>query len=107
MLTGDYAAIVHQIVDKDKRQFEKQHADYTHDPMKVSQFVLDLIFTEDRWREHWDDFLIHMVYEKDKPSFDKAYGCLQKISQAIFNEKSDGNKHSMEGGGVERDVVAS
>ncbi len=84
LLTGEYRNIVGSIVEKDKSQFKKQNADYAENPIRASEQALDALFEEPKWRGHWDDFLAQMVYEESKPSFDKAYGHLQELSQNIF-----------------------
>jgi len=86
LLTGDYCAIVNEIMEKDRIQFKKHNAAYADDPVRTSELSLDLLYKDFQWREHWNHFLEQMVYEKNKPSFDKAYGQLQQLSQEIFKK---------------------
>lgn len=86
LLTGDYRNITHAIVEQDRSQFKKYNAAYEIDPIHVSELALDALCKESQWRDHWDHFLAQMVYEANKPSFDKAYGQLQQLSQEIFQE---------------------
>ncbi len=94
LLTGDYHHIVQAIVEKDREQFKNHNAAYANDPLRTSELALDTLFTDSKWRDHWEQFLTQMVYEENKPSFDKAYGHLREISQDIFNSL---NKVTMPG----------
>jgi predicted nucleotidyltransferase component of viral defense system len=84
LLQGHYCAIVDRIIQKDRIQFKKQHTAYVDNPVELSKQALNLLFEGKQWREHWDHFLMQMVYDDNKPSFEKAYGQLQLMSQAIF-----------------------
>jgi len=86
LLTGEYCNLVHAIVEKDRKQFKKYNKAYEMDPVQTSELALEALFKEPHWRDHWDYFLEQMVYEEDKPSFDKACGCLQDLSEVIFME---------------------
>ncbi len=92
LLTGDYRAIVSGIMEKDRIQFKKYNAAYVDDPLRTSELALDSLFKDRQWREHWDYFLEQMVYEEKKPSFDKAYGQLQQLSQEIFKTLKSGQR---------------
>lgn len=72
--------------EKDRKQFKKYNKAYEMDPVQTSELALEALFKEPHWRDHWDYFLEQMVYEEDKPSFDKACGCLQDLSEVIFME---------------------
>jgi predicted nucleotidyltransferase component of viral defense system len=85
LLTGDYRHIAQAIIEKDRTQFKNHNAAYAEDPLRISELALDALFTDSKWRDHWEQFLTQMVYEENKPSFDKAYGHLQQISKDIFN----------------------
>ena len=68
-------------MEKDRAQFKKYNADYENDPLKASEKALEALGSTPEWREHWDQFLEQMVYEKKKPSFDEAYSNLWGISE--------------------------
>lgn len=84
LLTGDYRTIVNGIIEKDREQFKKHNPDYSSNPVRTSELALDLLFNDPQWKNHWDIFLEQMVYEKNKPSFNKACEQLQILSQEIF-----------------------
>lgn len=85
ILTGEYAEIVNRIMEKDRQQFKHHNPAYVDDPVAVSAAALTSLSTAG-WRAHWEEFMEHMVYEKNKPSFDEAYEQLKILSQEIFSQ---------------------
>ena len=61
LLTGEYATIVNQIIEKDKAQFKNHNNAYIDNPVRESELALDLLFNDHQWRNHWDYFLEQMV----------------------------------------------
>ncbi len=86
LLTGAYLEIAHNIIEKDRIQFQKANLSYAEDPINVSKAAIELLSANNIWRQHWDNFLTQMVYEKNKPSFDDAYQNLLMMSDKIFRE---------------------
>lgn len=84
-LTGEYILLIDVIMEKDRTQFNKYNADYTENPMAVSESALAILNNDPQWKDHWNYFLTQMVYDEHKPEFNVAYLELQKFSQPIFN----------------------
>ena len=57
---------------------------YIKNPIQESELALDLLYNDTQWKDHWYYFLEQMVYDENKPSFDKAYAQLQTLSHQIF-----------------------
>lgn len=92
LLTGDYKHLIASLLEKDSQQFQKQNAAYHDHPIQDSQSALAYLYEDNQWKMHWEDFLTHMVYGHQKPSFDEAYDHLAAMSQAIFSELNVANK---------------
>lgn len=84
LLSGKYTSLIQKIIEKDKSQFKKLNDDYNENPIRISELALDLLYNDVQWKNHWHYFLEQMVYDENKPSFDKAYAQLQSLSQEIF-----------------------
>lgn len=84
LLTGAYTALVQKIIEKDQSQFKKLNDNYIEDPIRESKLALDLLDNDVQWKDHWHYFLEQMVYDENKPSFDKACAQLQLLSDEIF-----------------------
>lgn len=83
-LSGEYTSLVDKVIEKDKSQFKHHNDDYIQNPIRESELALDLLYNDKQWKDHWDYFLEQMVYEENKPSFDKAYSQFQLLSREIF-----------------------
>lgn len=86
LLTGAYTTLVQKIIEKDKSQFKKLNDNYIEDPIRESELALNLLRNDAQWKDHWHYFLEQMVYDENKPSFDKAYAQLQLLSHEIFEK---------------------
>ena len=83
-LSGKYTFLVNKVIEKDKSQFKNHNDDYIQNPIRESELALDLLYNDKQWKDHWDYFLEQMVYEENKPNFDKAYSQFQLLSREIF-----------------------
>lgn len=86
LLSGAYISLIKKIIEKDKSQFKKLNDNYIKNPVRESELALDMLYNDIQWKGHWHYFLEQMVYDENKPSFDKAYAQLQKLSHEIFEE---------------------
>lgn len=84
LLSGAYSSLVQKIIEKDKSQFKKLNDDYIENPIRESELALDLLYNDAQWKDHWHYLLEQIVYDENKPSFDKAYAQLQSLSHEIF-----------------------
>ncbi|OGT48100.1 MAG: hypothetical protein A3E82_07030 [Gammaproteobacteria bacterium RIFCSPHIGHO2_12_FULL_38_11] len=84
LLTGAYTLLVHKIIEKDKAQFKKLNDAYIENPIRESALALDLLYNDTQWKDHWHYFLEQMVYDENKPSFNKACMQLKLLSDEIF-----------------------
>lgn len=83
LLTEKFYSILPFILEKEKAMYQSKNPEYVDDPYATAKIAIDML-ASDQWQNHWNDFMMNMVYDKEKPSFFDAMIRLSKLSDAIY-----------------------
>lgn len=83
LLENKYLHIVKNVIEKDRQHFKLHNESYYRDPVNVSLNSVELLNSQ-CWREHWDRFMLEMVYETPRPNFEDAYASLREMTHNLL-----------------------
>ncbi len=85
-INNDFFTLAKEIVTTDAKKFKNQHPEYSTNPSAEIRESLALLKNKAIWQEHYEKFLIEMVYDSFPAlEYEKAITKIEEISAEILD----------------------
>lgn len=86
MINTIFFTLAKAIVSNDAKQFKNQHPEYSANPGAEIRESLSLLKNKLIWKEHYQKFLLDMVYDSSTAiEYEKAVATIEDISAEVIN----------------------
>ncbi|MBY0544430.1 MAG: nucleotidyl transferase AbiEii/AbiGii toxin family protein [Gammaproteobacteria bacterium] len=83
-INNDVYSLINSLIKEDITRYKNQNADYAKNPIAEIKSALFTLSESKEWEKNWDIFTREMVYGENKPNYQKAIDCLNRLSGHIL-----------------------
>lgn len=88
-INNNFIALANAIVINDANQFKNRHSEYSANPTSEIRESLALLKNKPAWKEHYQKFLVDMVYNPSTAiEYEKAIATIEDISAKVIDSLS-------------------